>query len=249
MQPSCCAGSGPHEADGWDTATFSLRPAVPGVGASLPIRGANARWALCPARSRRAQARYSKAAALLAQSVEHLHGKEGVVGSSPTEGLRKPLQMSGFFGTFVDLFGDTRSHAGRTDVESASSPMTPLWRGGVVGSRPSGASRSPERQGNICSRCRHRGLPRPRPCSTRAAPVTVSTDSSAAIDTPGIRKPGLAMECGVRRPRPTCCGSRPPRPRTAAAYQTQTRLDGGARRAFELHGLVQRQRNEHDQHE
>jgi hypothetical protein len=24
--------------------------------------------------------------------------------------------MSGFFGTFVDLFGDTRSHAGRTDV-------------------------------------------------------------------------------------------------------------------------------------
>jgi hypothetical protein len=28
------------------TATFSLRPAVPGVGASFPIRGANARCIL-----------------------------------------------------------------------------------------------------------------------------------------------------------------------------------------------------------
>jgi hypothetical protein len=45
-----------------------------------------------------------------------LDGKEGVDGSSPSEGLRKPLHMSGFFGTFVDLFGDTRSHAGRTNV-------------------------------------------------------------------------------------------------------------------------------------
>jgi hypothetical protein len=29
--------------------------------------------------------------ALLAQLVEHLHGKEGVSGSSPEEGLQKPL--------------------------------------------------------------------------------------------------------------------------------------------------------------
>jgi hypothetical protein len=47
---------------------------------------------------------------------ETFDGKEGVDGSSPSEGLRKPLQMSGFLGMFVDLFGDTRSHAGRTEV-------------------------------------------------------------------------------------------------------------------------------------
>ena len=36
------------------------------------------------------------APALLAQLVEHLHGKEGVYGSSPEEGLREPAGKSGF---------------------------------------------------------------------------------------------------------------------------------------------------------
>ncbi len=34
--------------------------------------------------------------ALLAQLVEHLHGKEGVGGSSPPEGFEKALYSSGF---------------------------------------------------------------------------------------------------------------------------------------------------------
>ena len=34
--------------------------------------------------------------ALLAQLVEHFHGKEGVVGSSPTEGLGDCLCLRGF---------------------------------------------------------------------------------------------------------------------------------------------------------
>ena len=34
--------------------------------------------------------------ALLAQLVEHLHGKEGVDGSSPSEGFRKFLLISSF---------------------------------------------------------------------------------------------------------------------------------------------------------
>ena len=34
--------------------------------------------------------------ALLAQLVEHFHGKEGVVGSSPTEGSQKSPQMASF---------------------------------------------------------------------------------------------------------------------------------------------------------
>jgi hypothetical protein len=38
---------------------------------------------------------YSRAVALLAQLVEHLHGKEGASGSSPEEGL-KGLQISNF---------------------------------------------------------------------------------------------------------------------------------------------------------
>ena len=45
------------------------------------------------------------AAALLAQLVEHLHGKEGVDGSSPSEGLfrtTKPLQKAGFSVAITD---------------------------------------------------------------------------------------------------------------------------------------------------
>jgi hypothetical protein len=41
------------------------------------------------------------ARALLAQLVEHLHGKEGVSGSSPEEGLKKALQISGSFSVLV----------------------------------------------------------------------------------------------------------------------------------------------------
>jgi hypothetical protein len=54
------------------------------------------------------------ASALLAQLVEHLHGKEGVDGSSPSEGFAKPPQMSGFLRLFVVRVGDVWSHRGRT---------------------------------------------------------------------------------------------------------------------------------------
>src|SRR5947208_3346817 len=40
--------------------------------------------------------RYAAGSALLAQLVEHFHGKEGVVGSSPTEGSEKAPQMADF---------------------------------------------------------------------------------------------------------------------------------------------------------
>ena len=43
-----------------------------------------------------------------------LDGKEGVDGSSPSEGFKKPLQMSGVFSLLVAALGDTRSHRGRT---------------------------------------------------------------------------------------------------------------------------------------
>jgi hypothetical protein len=39
--------------------------------------------------------------ALLAQLVEHLHGKEGVDGSSPSEGFRKGQQMALFVASAV----------------------------------------------------------------------------------------------------------------------------------------------------
>src|SRR6187455_2215528 len=47
-----------------------------------------------PARRNTGGGRYDGSAALLAQLVEHLHGKEGVSGSSPEEGLKKPLGFS-----------------------------------------------------------------------------------------------------------------------------------------------------------
>ena len=44
--------------------------------------------------SRRQESPEIPASALLAQLVEHFHGKEGVVGSSPTEGSEKAPQMA-----------------------------------------------------------------------------------------------------------------------------------------------------------
>ena len=40
----------------------------------------------------------------------HVHGKEGVDGSSPSEGLKNPLQISGFFMLLVADSCDARSH-------------------------------------------------------------------------------------------------------------------------------------------
>ena len=45
---------------------------------------------------RRKSARLHWARALLAQLVEHLHGKEGVDGSSPSEGFAKALDTAPF---------------------------------------------------------------------------------------------------------------------------------------------------------
>jgi hypothetical protein len=52
----------------------------------------------------------------------HVHGKEGVSGSSPEEGFVKPLQISGFFSVLVVGSDDTRSHRGRT-----GSPAGRFW--------------------------------------------------------------------------------------------------------------------------
>src|SRR5262249_34775446 len=57
-----------------------------------------------------------RALALLAQLVEHLHGKEGGDGSSPSEGLKKPLQISGSRLALVARTGDE----GRTKVALGS---------------------------------------------------------------------------------------------------------------------------------
>ena len=42
------------------------------------------------------------------------NGKEGVDGSSPSEGFEKPLQIRGLLSSFVAFVGDTRSNRGRT---------------------------------------------------------------------------------------------------------------------------------------
>src|ERR671930_1009220 len=49
-----------------------------------------------PVALRRRTMRLQWPSALLAQLVEHLHGKEGVDGSSPSEGSRKGQQMAFF---------------------------------------------------------------------------------------------------------------------------------------------------------
>jgi hypothetical protein len=70
--------------------------------------------------------------------------------------------MSGFFGTFVDLFGDTRSHAGRTDVGICLFADDPLSSGEGFsvrvrlglhevpnGTRPRDRVRGPEAEANM----------------------------------------------------------------------------------------------------
>jgi hypothetical protein len=68
--------------------------------------------------------------ALLAQLVEHLHGKEGVDGSSPSEGFKKPLQIARFARLHVAHSGDARSHRGRTGPWKHSEWVAPLPSGG-----------------------------------------------------------------------------------------------------------------------
>ena len=80
--------------------------------------------------------------------------------------------------------------------------------------------------------------------------VLASSLRLIGIDTPETQKPGVAVECvrsGGRGQHAAVVAHRARGQRLRT--QTQTQLHGGARRAFELHGLVERQRNEHDQHE
>jgi hypothetical protein len=58
----------------------------------------------------------SAASALLAQLVEHFHGKEGVVGSSPTEGSEELPVVTGFSGQ------------GRVSNSAATGSMETFWK-------------------------------------------------------------------------------------------------------------------------
>jgi hypothetical protein len=62
-------------------------------------------------------------------TLRNLHGKEGVDGSSPSEGLKKSLQIGDLFGVLVACSGDTRSHRGRTRGRRGSGAADPLPSG------------------------------------------------------------------------------------------------------------------------
>ena len=55
-----------------------------------------------------------------------LDGKEGVDGSSPSEGFKKPQHISGFLSMLVVGSGDTRSHQGRTGLRTHVADGDPL---------------------------------------------------------------------------------------------------------------------------
>ena len=67
---------------------------------------------------------YSRAVALLAQLVEHLHGKEGVDGSSPSEGLHRSLAKAGLL---FSLDATWRAETGPCQ-QNASSAGLPTYR-------------------------------------------------------------------------------------------------------------------------
>ena len=70
-------------------------------------------------------------AALLAQLVEHLHGKEGVDGSSPSEGssgTTKPLQKAAFLLPKWTLQSTSLKRRGSGFVEGASTGSDPVLK-------------------------------------------------------------------------------------------------------------------------
>src|ERR1700757_1390699 len=80
----------------------------PGNGASIP-QGA----------------RYHAASALLAQLVEHLHGKEGVDGSSPSEGSAKAPQSADC--SFRENLHDPQRAVGMEPFMEPSGRETAAW--------------------------------------------------------------------------------------------------------------------------
>ena len=79
-------------------------PAGPALRAGRPLKPPAASRRRSPTRLAR-EGGYTQPLALLAQLVEHLHGKEGVNGSSPLEGLKKPPGNGRFF-CFLDPRAD-----------------------------------------------------------------------------------------------------------------------------------------------
>src|SRR5262249_23471091 len=82
--------------------------------------------------------RYPLPSALLAQLVEHLHGKEGVDGSSPSEGSYESPATRGvsFF------FRATRFGAGRSRVARAPARAFRIARSAEIRSAPSSSSKT-----------------------------------------------------------------------------------------------------------
>src|SRR5215207_9069679 len=68
---------------------------------------------------------YPVPAALLAQLVEHLHGKEGVDGSSPSEGFAKFLLISSFC---PDCWRRVRASVSTERPPTASNAFREAWK-------------------------------------------------------------------------------------------------------------------------
>jgi hypothetical protein len=66
--------------------------------------------------------------ALLAQLVEHFHGKEGVVGSSPTEGLVSRICSDSGWGTVRRCTSGRMRTSSTRSVERCSGLEEPAWR-------------------------------------------------------------------------------------------------------------------------
>lgn len=63
----------------------------------------------------------------------HIHGKEGVDGSNPSEGLKKPLQNGVFLRLLVACLGDSRSHQRSQGLGSGGIARDPLSSEEAVG--------------------------------------------------------------------------------------------------------------------
>ena len=97
---------------------------------------------------------YTRRHALLAQSVEHLHGKEGVDGSSPSEGSSKKT-IPGNRGFLLSNTATTEHHYRRDGYPARCAAAKPLQ----IDLLPGTSEHLPKREG-IGSRVARRGPPR-----------------------------------------------------------------------------------------
>ncbi len=145
--------------------------------------------------------------ALLAQLVEHFHGKEGVVGSSPTEGLAGFAAKSGW-GTVRRCTSRRMRTSSTRSVDSAAAGSTSGLGAGPIDDSPSALADERSDFADILLSGTLTAM-RPKDCLTRPVGSACGPAASQAGEDPTLQRPVRSAPAKrvIRPPRPTAAGS------------------------------------------